>query len=99
MSCRWTPQNQKNVCLKGKGGGQLKVVLVRRGFRLENVIIFPLLQSLAYISFLIWLCNTVMVFLETLHGSAADITDTSSLVITQELTNKSHETEEQTSAT
>lgn len=40
-----------------------------------------------------------MVFLETLHGSAADITDTSSLVITQELTNKSHETEEQTSAT
>ena len=75
------------------------MVLVRRGFRLENVIIFPLLQSLAYISFLIWLCNTVMVFLETLHGSAADITDTSSLVITQELTNKSHETEEQTSAT
>lgn len=55
--------------------------------------------SLAYISFLIWLCNTVMVFLETLHHSAAVITDTSSLVITQELTNKSHETEEQTSAT
>ena len=93
------PRTRKNVCLKGKGGGQLKVVLVRRGFTLENVMIFHLLQSLAYISFLIWLCNTVMVFLETLHHSAAHITDTSSLVITQELTNKSHETEEQTSAT
>ena len=93
------PRTRKSVCLKAKGGGQLKVVLVRRGFMLENVIIFHLLQSLAYISFLIWLCNTVMVFLETLHHSAAHITDTSSLVITQELTNKSHETEEQTSAT
>ena len=30
------PRTRKNVCLKGKGGGQLKVVLVRRGFTLET---------------------------------------------------------------
>ena len=40
-----------------------------------------------------------MVFLETLHQSS-DVTDTSSLVITQELTdNYSNEREEQTTAT
>lgn len=57
--------------------------------------------GLAYVLFLVWLCNTVMVFRETINRSP-EVTDTSSLVPwSQELGDKSPEmhTEQETTTT
>lgn len=84
MTCLWT----KIICRLEEGSVREGLT----GFKIFINFFFTIPhQGLAYLLFLIWLCNTVLVFRDTVMTSD-EVNASSSLIWAQELSEKTPET-------